>query len=395
MAKRVAKSAASLEPALVAAPARPELPRPTRLDQIVGQQRVKDTLISTMQSGRVHHAWIFSGPRGVGKCCAAVAFGATLIDPTTTNDLAGVPTPDPESSTQSLVRAGTHPDLRVITKELAAVSSDERTRTGKQITIPIEVVREFVLSPASKSRVIPGASLAGRVFIIDDAELMDPRTQNVLLKTMEEPPPGCVIILVTSSEDRLLPTIRSRSQRVGFSPLSDMEMQQWLHISSREIDADAKAWVLRFAAGSPGAAVAALENNLFDWHTGVAPLMDQAFKGVYSPDLAGRLASLISERADDVVKLNPEASKDAANKAWARRVLAYVADEARLRVRQRAARAGVPADAHREDSQLARAIQTIDAVAAAESHLASNVNVNLLMENLVAQLCREPAEVVQ
>lgn len=390
MAKRVAKAAIDVET--------PEQPAPmpviSRLDQVIGQARAKDTLQSCMQSGRVHHAWIFHGPKGVGKCAAAVAFGATLIDPTTSVDLGGHMAPDPESQTQQLVRAGTHPDLRVISKELAAVSGDERTRSGKQITLPIEVIREFLLEPASKSRVMAGQSLSGRVFIVDEAELMDQRTQNVLLKTMEEPPAGCVIILVTSSEDRLLATIRSRSQRVAFTPLTDLEMQQWLHTSGREVSEESKAWVLRFAAGSPGAALLAIDHNLIAWHQGVSPLIEQAFKGSFPPELAPALAALVDERASESVKANPEASKDAANKAWARRVLSYVADDARSRLRQRASRVGVGADAVRTDASVARAVQAIDAVSIAEQQLNSNVNLGLVMENLVAQICRPVGETV-
>lgn len=390
MAKRVAKSSL-IEPKTIGQPIDAEPKHAiTRLDQIIGHARAKDTLVSVMQSERVHHAWIFHGPAGVGKLTTAVAFAATLLDPTTSPDLSGVPTPEQGSNVQNLIAAGTHPDFRVITKELAAVSRDDRTRAGKQITLPIEVIREFLIEPAAVSRTLTGASMVGKVFIIDEAELMDQRTQNVLLKTLEEPPAGCVIILITSSEDRLLTTIRSRAQRVSFAPLSEMEMQQWLHASGQEIGEDAKPWVLRFAAGSPGLAALAIEHNLSQWQQQLAPMFDHAAKGLFPAELGTSMAKLVDEQAAEAVKGNPEASKDAANKAWARRMLTFVADDARHRLRMKAAKPGIAAGTLRDDQTVLRALRTLDAVADAELQLGSNVSPGLLFENLAAQMSSDP-----
>lgn len=365
----------------------------TTLDGVLGQTTAKNTLESAMAAGRLHHAFVFHGPQGVGKLTTAVAFAATILDPTTGPDLSGRLAPQEGSQTQTLARAGTHPDLRIVTKELAAVSSDDRTRSGKQITLAIKVVQEFVVEPAAKARVMPGTSIASRVFIIDEAELMDQRTQNVLLKIMEEPPPGCVIILVTSSEDRILPTIRSRSQRVAFTTLDDTQMAHWLagyeKKSAVEVPAEHRSWILRFAAGSPGLAQAAIESNLYSWHEALGPLFNQAAMGSFPPELGSTMAKLIGERAEAVVKANAEASKDAANKAWARRMLAYVAQDVRIRLREIAAKSA-PGTA---SPALARALQSIEAISAAEGHLAANVNIGLLFENLAAQMTREPAPV--
>jgi DNA polymerase-3 subunit delta' len=231
MAKRVSKSAAEdLIAAATGAGDEPVAPVHgiTTLDQIIGQAGAKRTLERAMQSGRVHHAWIFHGPAGVGKKTAAVAFAAAMLDPSTSADLGGNLVPEQDSAVQRLVRSGTHPDLHIITKELAAMSREDTVRKGKQFGIAKEVVEEFLTEPAGKSRMMPGESRAGKVFIVDEAELLSPISQNTLLKTLEEPPAGTVIVLVTSAEERLLPTIRSRCQRVSFSPLEEGEMNKWL-----------------------------------------------------------------------------------------------------------------------------------------------------------------------
>lgn len=348
--------------------ARPFVP----LEEILGQDRAVAQLRAAVAADRVHHAWIFHGPAGVGKCSAAIGFGAMLLDPTTSPDLAGVLKADPDSPTQRMARAGTHPDLHVITKELAAISADTGTRGRKQLNIPLEVLREFLLEPATKMRIVSGESAASKVFVIDEAELMDQRGQNTLLKLLEEPPPGSVIILVTSSEERLLPTIRSRSQRVPFGPLDQRAMHEWLSRRGEELEPARRQWLVAFAAGSPGVALTAMENDLYSWHTTLAPMLDQLDAGSFPQEMGSTMAHLIDERAAAWVKRNPDASKDAANKAWARRMFAFLSEH----YRQRLGRAG----------GAARGATAIETIARAEELLASNVNLGLVMENLVAQL---------
>ena len=357
----------------------------TRLDQVVGQAGPRAMLESVMRSGRVHHAWIFHGPQGVGKFSTAVAFGAAILDPTLSANLSGELAPDPESRVQSLVSAGTHPDLHVVTKELAAHSRVSATRDGKQIALATDVVREFLIEPAQRSCVLrsPG-SLIGKVFIVDGAELMNAIGQNLLLKTLEEPPEGTVIILVTSSEDRLLATIRSRCQRVGFSPLDESQMAEWMRVAGVSVGPEDARSLLQFAQGSPGAARLALENDLLSWQAAIGPMLDQLWQSRFPPDLPSTMDGLIKARAEAAVKAAPDASKDAANKFWARLMLGYVAEHVRRRLRQD------PAD----PAVASRGLAMIDAIQAAEVYLATNVNLTLVLENLCAQMAAEPTAIV-
>ncbi|MEM9373943.1 MAG: hypothetical protein AAGA55_09895, partial [Planctomycetota bacterium] len=192
---------------------------PVALDAVLGQDRAVSQLAAAMASGRLHHAWIFHGPEGVGKFTTALAWAAMLLDPTTAPGLTGAFACEPDSPTQRLLASGTHPDLHVVRKELARFSSDARVRDAKLATIPKAVVEDHLIAPASVAPVMRTGSMMGKAFIVDEAELLDRSpanapTQNAILKTLEEPAPGTLIVLVTSSEDRLLPTIRSRCQRV-------------------------------------------------------------------------------------------------------------------------------------------------------------------------------------
>ncbi len=384
MAKRAAKPSVESITAPTAGPAHPI----TLIDQVVGQTGAKRVLAAALKSGRAHHAWIFHGPAGVGKFTTAYAFAAALLDPTTAAGLTGQVAPESGSPVQELCRTGNHPDLHVIVKELAAISRKDSVRNGKQTTIAKEVLDEFLVEPALRTRVLQGASLMGKAFIVDEAEMITPDVQNILLKTMEEPPPGTVIMLVTSSEDRLLPTIRSRCQRVGFVPLDEREMDEWIESAGIDLDAKRAAWLRGFAAGSPGLARLAVDADLFTWHEALAPLLATLDKGGFPPELGSTMAKLIAERAEADVKANPDASKDGANKAWARRMLAFLAEHFRVRLRATAGEGRGP-----DDPVILRRLAAIDAIQAAEGHLASNVNLTLLLENLAAQLVAEPVAV--
>ena len=358
-----------------------DLPAPKPLASIIGQDRAVARLGEAMASGRLHHAWIFHGPEGVGKFTAAMAWAAILLDPTTAKDGSGRYTPDPGSPTQTLLASGTHPDLHVIVKELARFSSDASVRNSKLTTIAKDVVDTHLIRPASLAPVMRTGSMAGKVFIVDEAELMDrsesnATTQNAILKTLEEPAPGTVIILVTSSEDRLLPTIRSRCQRIAFAPLPDETMRDWLAQADLGVTGEERDWLLRAADGSPGRLLAMHESGVYQWHRAITPHLDEAERGVHPVELGALMGSLIDDWAREWVKQGEQRgenrSKEAANRLGARRMLGLVADRAR---------AGL-ADPRRT----AWSLGAVEAVGRTQRYLDSNVGMKLVFEHLAAGL---------
>lgn len=362
---------------------------PALLDDILGQDRAVETLRAAIASGRVHHAWIFAGPEGVGKRTAAMAFAAALLDPTTGPDLAGRVNPDPDSKTQHLIAADAHPDLHVITKELAAYADDARVRNQKHITIAKDVIDARLLGPIKLAPSIRADSLASKVFIVDEAELLDRSptnapVQNALLKTLEEPPAGSVLILVTSREDRLLATVRSRCQRVAFGLVDDASMRAWLgehHPELKEAEAEA---VLRFASGSPGLARVAAETGIHTWADRLEPMLADAERGVFPLELGPTMAELIDSWAAERVaageKAGAKPSKDAANRAAARHLFRLLSERARGAVRNAAQRG--------ERDAVDRAARALDRVGDAERQVMSAVQPIFALDNLAAGLAR-------
>ena len=348
---------------------------------ILGQPLAVAALARALGSGRLHHGWVFHGPAGVGKFRAAEALARLHLDPEATDADRAALRPPAGTRTQRLVDAGTHPDFHVVRKELAAVSESRELRDRKQTNIPLDLLRERMLGGVSGDGTHHGSLVFrtavhghGKAFIVDEAELLDADAQNAMLKTLEEPPPGTVIVLVTQHEDRLLPTIRSRCQRIGFGPLDHASMRAWWDRRGIEAAAADRAFAEAFAEGSPGMASLALAHGLSAWHAELGPLLDEAESGGYPPGLADRLAELADGFAAGVVEADERASKEAANRL-AVRLLARMLG---MRLRPRLASTDDP-------RELARWIGAADALREFESQVRSNVNLKHATANLVAQ----------
>ena len=359
---------------------------PVPFSRIIGHQRALRVLTAAASSGRVHHAWVFAGPMGVGKRTVAEAFAAVLLDPTSSLRPSGFVEPDADSEVGALLATGTHPDMHLIVKELATYSDDPRVRAAKQTTIAKDVLDAHLLAPIARAASVRSDSAASKVFIVDEAELLDRSTsnatsQNALLKTLEEPPPGSVIILVTAQEERLLPTIRSRCQPIGFSPLDDDEMDRWIDASGRTISKADRLPLRTFAGGSPGRAVLALDTGLLEWARTLDAMLKDAARGRYRADLAPAMADLIEswavasvERAE---KDGAQASKEAASRDATRHMVALLSEWARRRLRESAAQ-GDPSK---------RVMRDIEAIARAERSMHANVQGAIVLEDLAATLC--------
>lgn len=359
-------------------------PAPIPLAAILGHDDPVRILRASIASGRLHHAWIFHGPRGVGKFTTALAFAATILDPTSEPGLTGDIAPDPESPVQRLLAAGTHPDLHIITKELAKFHDDPDIRARKLITIPKEVVEQHLIRPATLSPVLRNNARIGKVFVIDEAELLDRSatnapTQNAILKTMEEPDGRTVIILVTSSLERLLPTIRSRCQQVRFAPLPPAAMRTWLSRQPDTPEREELAWLLESSEGSPGEFTTARSAGLYQWHLTVAPMLSDIIRGKDRPELGAMMASLVEEAAKAAVDADKQSSKEAATRQGAYRIFRMVLQSLRNHLRLSLPRPGTP------DWNDA-ACRAIDAVENARRTLEAQINPSFAFEELSTDL---------
>lgn len=354
---------------------------PGLMNRVFGHQQAIETLRAAINADRRHHAWIFSGPVGVGKCTLAMAYSQVLLDPEANPaDLGQGATSSGQVS--RLLEAGTHPDLHIVRRELAATSENPRLRERKQINIPVDLLRETILGGrTSDDRMHEAAAyrtpVLGRekVFIIDDAHRMDAPGQNLLLKTLEEPPSGTTFVLVTPAPERLLPTVRSRCQHVRLKPLSDEHLAQWLEASSLDMDDHTRQTALEFAQGAPGMVDLVVRRNLTSWFDQLAPLMRVLDDGGWPEDVGDRMATCIEDWSQRVIDENPKASKDAANREGAEMLMRILGDHLRGRIA-----------AHVEDPHTCATVcRRVDHVATAEAQVHAGLNLKHVLEGMAAR----------
>ncbi len=166
--------------------------RPIHWDEVVGQEHVKDVLRPALERGRIGHAYLFSGPRGVGKTTTARLIAMTV----NCDDNSGIAKPCGVCESCRMVIAGRHPDVLEI--DAASNNSVDDVR---------ELREKVALQPMRGS---------SKVYILDEAHMMSKSAFNALLKTLEEPPAHVVFILATTESERLPPTILSRCQHYRF-----------------------------------------------------------------------------------------------------------------------------------------------------------------------------------
>jgi DNA polymerase-3 subunit gamma/tau len=201
--------------------------RPKTFDEIVGQGHVTRALANAITSGKIHHAYLFSGTRGVGKTTFARILARAL------NCEKG-PTPAPCLTCPSCAEVGSGTDVQEI---------DGASNTGID---DIRSLRENAAYAPSRLRY--------KVYIIDEVHMLSKQAFNGLLKTLEEPPPHVVFILATTEPNRIPDTILSRVQRFDFRMLTDAEVRGRLSEMARAegitAEEDALALMARYAFGS-------------------------------------------------------------------------------------------------------------------------------------------------
>lgn len=322
-----------------------------RWDDVIGQDRVVEGLARAVKAGHVPHAYLFEGPPGVGKRGTALGLALALTCGEAPGRGCGV------CETCRRIEAGLHPDVPTFAPE------------GAQLVI--DQAKAIVALGQSRPH-----EAAARVIVIDAADTLNASAANSLLKTLEEPAPRNHLVLCTSAPERLLPTIRSRAQRVRFRALSEESL---LRIASAHGLDRARAEVA--VALCDGSAARMLEEARDD-HDGtskwdaVALLRAAVTAPGMTPalDAASGLASDKENKAalPPLVALLARVYRDALVTSTGAPELALFAE----RARELAA------------LEPARLLRALGAIVEADAALAANVNPTLALERLLVELRR-------
>jgi DNA polymerase III subunit delta' len=194
------------------------VPAPAANAFLTGHEDIRAFLARTYRTGKMHHALLFEGPRGVGK--ATLAFhlaGHMLQHPHSSDAPDAIAAPDFTKPLFRQIAGGMHPAILHVDRPLDPKTA--KFKTG----ITVEEIRRVSHFLARTSH-----DGAWRIVIVDPADDMNRNAANALLKTLEEPPARALFILISHSAGRLLPTIRSRCQTLQFKPLDDTALARAL-----------------------------------------------------------------------------------------------------------------------------------------------------------------------
>ena len=215
-----------------------------------GHEAAAIGLAQAIATNRVRHAYLLSGPEGVGKATLALTFAQALccLEPPAPGQPCG------HCRSCGKIGRGVHPDVQ--TFDIASQSAGGGKPATKSTTLTIETIRALAATASLRP-----LEAAWRVIVIDDAEFMQETAQEALLKTLEEPPPYAVLILLVNDVELLLPTVRSRCQVIELAPVPRSTIHRGL--KAQGIGDERANDLAAAAGGSPGWAIrAAQEPNL-------------------------------------------------------------------------------------------------------------------------------------
>ena len=267
-------------------------------DTIIGQERAKRTLRTALAGGRMPHAWLFTGIEGVGKDAAAVAVATYLRCERPGPDATPCGVCHGCTSTASLQNANVRfvfalpsgksedtrsdaPMLKLSDAEISQIQDQiARKATDPYHNISIPRAQQIKISSVREVRrdISMSATETGwRVIIVSEAHQMGNEAANAFLKTLEEPASRVVLILTSSSRERLLPTILSRCQEVRFESLNESEIAEAL-VERHKSDRTSAALLAKLSGGSYSRAVEMMSGDLAQVRFDVITFLRAALK---------------------------------------------------------------------------------------------------------------------
>lgn len=276
---------------------------------LLGNTAAHDAFLAALAGGSLHHAWLLTGPEGVGKASFAHAAALRMLAEGAGEPLPpGLAVPD-ASRTRALIEAGSHPDFRL----LARLPKDA-DKPDEDLARSITIAQVRTLQPLFAT--VPSMS-SRRVVLIDAIDDLERSGANALLKNLEEPPAGTIFLLVSHAPGKLLPTIRSRCRLLRFERLSEPETATALRRALPDADEGEIAALVTAADGAPGRGLRFAGLDLAEVDAAIAAIASDG-----DPDNARR-AALAKRLAGKASQPRYEAFLD--------RVPAFIAQQARTR----------------------------------------------------------------
>jgi len=244
--------------------------------EIIGHRQPLEILRRALGQGRLHHAYLFVGPEGVGKRTIALALAQALHCGEAGDDFCG------RCADCARIRDRNHPDVRLV-----------ETLAGKK-EIGIQQIRD--VEKALNYRSFSGKR---KIAIVDPATALNLSSQNALLKTLEEPPADSLLILLAANAGGLLPTLRSRCMRLSFAPLERDAVARFL-TARKEVAHEEAQFLAAMSMGSLGAALKLDQEEFVERRRSWAETLSSLTAGDYRG--AGAAAEAIAGNKEEALR---------------------------------------------------------------------------------------------
>jgi DNA polymerase-3 subunit delta' len=322
---------------------------------IIGHTKQLESLRLALAAGRLHHAYLFLGPEGVGKRTVALSLAKSIHCDEAKNDFCG------RCANCARIAGHNHPDVRLI-KPLA----------GKK-EISIQQIRDV-----EKELNFRSFSGKRKIVIVDPAAMMNIPAQNALLKTLEEPPQDSLLILLAATGGNVLPTVRSRCLRIAFAPLPRERVADYL-ISKRGTAPEKARLLAAMSMGSLGTAVSLDHSALLEMRRGWIEALSSLGAGDYRSAINAAEA-LSADREESLQFLQWLES-------WYRDVLVYriTRDPAALINLDMLAQIEEHAAAH----SLGKLLEVLRLAAGATARIQRNLNRRMVFEDILVTAVEE------
>jgi DNA polymerase-3 subunit delta' len=266
-------------------------PAPEERAEWFGDPAAERVLLDAYRGGRMHHAWLIGGPKGIGKATLAYRFARFVLahpDPREPAVMAAIDLSVPAAHPAfRKVAARAHPNLLILERPY-----DEKNNRYKS-ELTVDEIRRTVSFFGTTS-----GEAGWRVSVVDPADDMNPNAANALLKVLEEPPSKSLFLIVSHAPGRTLPTIRSRCRRLDLDPLTPEAIAAAIQANGDDVPEEADlALVARLAEGSLRRAILLIEGGGIETYRDFSRLMAGLPK--LDMDALHAFADSVSGRGDD------------------------------------------------------------------------------------------------